>query len=66
MKALRHEAPAPAVLRERLQAQAGLDEPPAAVIFASAYRKHVGKTLLLRALEPLSTGRPLGGRPAAS
>ena len=62
MKALRHEAPAPAVLRERLQLQAGLDEPPAAVIFASAYRKHVGKTLLLRALEPLPSGRGLGGR----
>ena len=28
MKALRHEAPAPSVLRERLQEQAGLDEPP--------------------------------------
>ncbi len=65
MKALRHEAPAPAVLRERLRDQAGLDEAPAAVVFASAYRKHVGKTLLLRALETLSTGRPLGGRPVA-
>ncbi len=62
MKALRHEAPGPAVLRERLQAQAGLDEPPAAVIFASTYRKHVGKTLLLRALQPLASGQPLGGR----
>ena len=62
MKALRHEAPAPAVLRERLQAQAGLAEPPLAVIFASAHRKHLGKTLLLRALEPLAAGRPLGGR----
>ena len=38
------------MLRERLQAQAGLDDAPVAVIFASAYRKHVGKTLLLRAL----------------
>ena len=65
MKALRHEAPAPAALRERLQAQAGLDEPPAAVVFASATRKHVGKTLYLRALEPLATGKPLGGRPVA-
>ena len=62
MKALRHEAPPPAVLRERLQAQAGLAEPPLAVIFASAHRKHLGKTLLLRALEPLAAGRPLGGR----
>ena len=64
MKALRHEAPPPAVLRERLQAQAGLAEPPLAVIFASAHRKHLGKTLLLRALEPLAAGRPLGGRAA--
>jgi elongation factor G len=62
MKALRHEAPSPAVLRERLQAQAGLGEPPGAVIFASAYRKHVGKTALLRALEPLASNRPIGGR----
>ena len=29
MKALRHEAPGPAALRERLQAQAGLGEAPA-------------------------------------
>ncbi|HET9069245.1 MAG TPA: elongation factor G, partial [Amaricoccus sp.] len=64
MKALRHEAPAAAALRERLQAQAGLAEPPLAVIFASAHRKHLGKTLLLRALEPIAAGRPLGGRPA--
>ena len=62
MKALRHEAPAPGVLRERLQAQAGMDTPPLAVIFASAYRKHVGKTLLLRALEPLPSGSMLGGK----
>ncbi len=62
MKALRHEAPAPSALRERLQAQAGLDAPPLAVIFASAYRKHVGKTLLFRALQPLASGQPLGGR----
>ncbi|HRO10075.1 elongation factor G [Amaricoccus sp.] len=64
MKALRHEAPPPAALRERLQAQASLSEPPIAVVFASAHRKHLGKTLLLRALEPLAAGRPVGGRPA--
>jgi elongation factor G len=63
MKALRHEAPPVSVLRARLQEQAGLEQPPVAVIFASAYRKHVGKTLLLRALEPLASGRALGGRP---
>jgi elongation factor G len=63
MKALRHEAPPPAVLRDRLQAQARLAEPPIAVIFASAYRRHVGKVLLLRALAPLMAGHALGGRP---
>lgn len=64
MKALRHEAPAPSVLRDRLQAQAGLAEAPLAVVFASAYRKHVGKTLLLRALADLPAGQALGGRSA--
>ena len=44
LKALRHEAPGPEALRARLQAQAGLDEPPAAVVFAGAYRKHIGTT----------------------
>ena len=63
MKALRHEAPAPEVLRDRLQRQAQLAERPVAVIFASAYRKHLGKVLLLRALEPLHAGHALGGRP---
>ena len=62
MKALRHEAPKSAVLRVRLQAQAGMSEPPAAAIVCGAYRKHMGKTLLLRALEPLPSSRPLGGR----
>jgi elongation factor G len=64
LKALRHEAPKPEVLRRRLQEQAGTDEAPAAVIFGAAYRKHVGKTLMLRALEPLPSGRALGGKPA--
>ena len=62
LKALRHEAPGPEVLRARLAEQAGLDAPPAAVIFAGAYRKHMGKTLWLRALEDLPAGRPLGGK----
>ena len=39
-----------------------MDEAPLAVVFASAYRKHVGKTLLLRALAPLAAGQPLGGK----
>ena len=62
LKALRHEAPAPSALRDRLQEQAGLGEAPLAVVFASAHRKHVGKTLLLRALAPLAAGQALGGR----
>ena len=64
MKALRHEAPGPAAARERMQRQAGLGEPPVAVVFAGAYRKHVGKTTLLRALAPLAAGQTLGGRTA--
>jgi len=64
MKALRHEAPPPARLRERLHAQNGAPEPAVAVVFASAYRKHVGKALLLRALAPLAAGQALGGRSA--
>ena len=36
------------VLRARLQQQAGLSEPPAAVVFAASHRKHVGKALLVR------------------
>jgi elongation factor G len=64
MKALRHEAPGPASLRERLQRQAGMGEAPGAVVFASAYRKHVGKALLIRALAPIAAGQTLGGRAA--
>jgi elongation factor G len=64
MKALRHEAPGPAALRERLQAQAGMGEAPVAVVFGSAYRKHVGKALLIRALAPLAAGQTLAGRAA--
>lgn len=62
MKALRHEAPRPAALRARLQEQAGLAEPPCAVVFSAAFRKHLGRMLLLRALEPLPVARPLGGK----
>ncbi len=62
LKALRHEAPGPEVLRARLQAQAALAEPPAAVVFAGAYRKHMGRVALLRAFEALPAARPLGGR----
>jgi elongation factor G len=62
LKALRHEAPGPATLRARLQELAGLSEPPLAVVFAGGYRKHMGKTLWLRALEALPSGKALGGR----
>ena len=62
MKALRHEAPGPAALRDRLREQAGLDVAPSAVVFSGAHRKHLGPALLLRALEPLAANAPLGGR----
>jgi elongation factor G len=64
MKALRHEAPRPDALRERLRAQAGMEEAPAAAIFAGQYRKHLGKTLLVRALAPLNG--PLAGKAPGS
>ena len=64
MKALRHEAPGPAALRERLQAQAGIGEAPVAVAFGSAYRKHVGKALMIRSLAPLAAGQTLAGKAA--
>jgi elongation factor G len=64
MKALRHETPAPETLRARLAEQTTTDEPLLAAIFASANRKHLGKTLLLRALAPLAAGQPLGGKAA--
>jgi elongation factor G len=63
LKALRYEAPKPEALRARLQAQAGLAEPPVAVVLAGTYRKHMGRVALLRAFEPLGTARPVGGRP---
>jgi elongation factor G len=62
LKALRHEAPKPEALRDRLRAQAGLAEPPAAVVFAGAYRRHMGRIAWLRAFETLPASRPLGGR----
>ena len=62
LKALRHEVPGPEALRARLQEQAGLSDPPTAAIFAGAYRKHMGKTLWLRALTDFAAGRPLGGK----
>lgn len=38
MKALRHEAPGPAALRDRLREQAGLDVAPSAVVFSGAHQ----------------------------
>lgn len=62
LKALRHEAPRPGALRQRLAAQAGLSEPPLAVILAGGYRKHMGRVQLLRALAELPAGQALGGK----
>ena len=64
MKALRHEAPGPGRAARAAPGAGRSRRAPVAVIFASAYRKHLGKTLLLRALEPLAAGQPLGGRAA--
>ena len=59
MKALRHEAPAAVgAARRGCRRRPASASRRSAVVFASAYRKHVGKTLLLRALEPLAAGRP--------
>ncbi len=61
MKALRHEAPDASVLRARLADQTG-SRPPLAVAFHASHKKHVGKTVLLRALDALPAGQGLGGR----
>lgn len=63
MKLLRHETPPPSALRARLAEGApGLDAPPAAVAFQAQQRRHVGKTVLIRALDDgVAAGRPLGG-----
>ncbi len=61
MKALRHEAPDASILRARLAEQTG-SRPPLAVAFHASHKKHVGKTVLLRALDGLPSGQGLGGR----
>ena len=59
MKALRHEAPAPDALAERL---AGGGEKPVAVAFHAEIRKHLGKVTFLRALGPgVAQGGQTGG-----
>ncbi|MCL4189218.1 MAG: elongation factor G [Rhodobacteraceae bacterium] len=60
MKALRHEAPRPGILRERLAGPGG--EAPAAVAFHAQMRRHLGKAVFLRALDDGLAG---GGRLAA-
>jgi elongation factor G len=63
MKALRHEAPPVAVLRQRLADAGAVDEGKvAAVSFHAYHRQNVGKTVLVRALrEGLRQGASLGG-----
>lgn len=62
MKALRHEAPGVETLAARLAAESGLGEAPLAVAFHGAHRRHLGRTVHLRALVPgLRTGATLGG-----
>lgn len=57
MKALRHEVPGVAALRERLAAKDAL-----AVGFHAQIRKHLGKCTVLRALaEGVAAGAPLAG-----
>lgn len=56
MKALRHEVPAASALRDRLGGDA------CAVAFHAQIRKHLGKVVMIRALDAgISVGSPLGG-----
>ncbi|HET7411595.1 MAG TPA: elongation factor G [Pararhizobium sp.] len=63
MKALRHEAPSPETLRERLAAAGGMDESALqAVSFHGFHRQSVGKTVLVRALvDGIRQGGTLAG-----
>lgn len=64
MKSLRHEAPGLAVTGERL---AGAQGVPVAVGMLADHVKHLGKTVLVRALsDRLGHGRMLAGRPLGS
>ena len=54
MKALRHEAPEVSALADRLGG-------PTAVSFLARHRKHVGKTIYMRAFAPVKAGDTLGG-----
>ncbi|MDL2410065.1 elongation factor G [Rhizobium calliandrae] len=63
MKALRHEAPPVAALRQRLARASTVDEGKlSAVSFHAYHRQNIGKTVLVRALgEGLRQGASLGG-----
>ncbi|MBB5574756.1 MULTISPECIES: elongation factor G [Rhizobium] len=63
MKALRHEAPPVAALRQRLARAGAVDEGKlTAVSFHAYHRQNIGKTVLVRALgEGLRQGASLGG-----
>jgi len=54
MKALRHETPSVETLADRLGGAA-------ASSFLARHRKHVGKTIYMRALGPINSGMTLGG-----
>ncbi len=63
MKALRHEAPGVEVTRERVTG----GEPALAVGLHGAMRRHVGKTVMIRALdEGVAAGKPLAGATLSS
>uniref|UniRef100_UPI003B5235CE elongation factor G n=1 Tax=Roseovarius indicus TaxID=540747 RepID=UPI003B5235CE len=63
MKSLRHEAPGVEVARERLSEGAE----PVAVGLLADHVKHLGKTVMVRALgEGVGNGKPLGGKAVGS
>ena len=63
MKSLRHEAPGVEVARERLSEGAK----PVAVGLLADHVKHLGKTVMIRALgEGVGNGKPLGGKAVGS
>ncbi|MEM6547883.1 MAG: elongation factor G [Pseudomonadota bacterium] len=62
MKALRHEAPEVSVLRQRLSDETGAKDRLVAGCFHARHRRHVGKTVFLRAFEDgLKGASRLGG-----
>lgn len=62
MKALRHETPAVGALRDRLAVQSGTTGRILAAGFHAQHRRHLGRTLFLRAFEAgIRPGTTLGG-----